>query len=111
MSMNQYRMKRARARIMRRVYLHYTFGLLAHRTFLSGFSMFVILLLLTHFVSLKHVIANMLATKLGDLHLFIAASVLETEVWTLVLGGALIMAALSFRISLRPRRLLTPALS
>jgi hypothetical protein len=89
---------RLRRRIMRRVYLVYTGRLVATPGLIEGAVMFSSLLALTQFVSLGNVLANLQSIPVGHVHHFFYNAVSTTEIWTLLLGGVMIFAALSVRL-------------
>jgi hypothetical protein len=86
--------------IMRRVYYTYAIRAITTPGVLQGLAMFAILVALTQFVSLGNVIQNLMHVEVGYLGTFFMNAINATEIWTLVLLGAFIMAALSFRFKI-----------
>jgi hypothetical protein len=88
-------------RIMRRVYYAYALRLLTGPVALHGAVIAVLLFILTYFVSVTNVLRNISHIEVGRVGSYILESALHTEVWTLLIIGALIFAAFSLRINLR----------
>lgn len=81
--------------IMRRVYYAYALRMLAHPITRHGALLLVCFALLTRFVSFPNVFHNMLERKLGEVHIFLFESVMSTEIWTLLLFAAIMVALVS----------------
>lgn len=88
--------------IMRRVYYTFAIRLATNPGVLHGFLMLALMISLTYFVSIGNVIENMMNAKVSHLGVFFYNAVTNTEAWTLLILGALIMAAFSLRFSLMP---------
>jgi len=87
--------------IMRRVYYTYALSLAQHPAALHGALIGALSVALTFFVSIPNVIINILHIEVGQLVLYFYTSALTTEVWTLLIIGALFMSVLSLRVHSR----------
>ena len=87
--------------IMRRIYYAYAIGLITRPGIMQGVVMFSALILLMRYVSLGNVLANLMGVQVGNIGTFVYNAVATTEVWTLLLLGVFIFAALSFRFTIR----------
>jgi len=86
---------------MRRIYYAYAIHTVTNPTLLLGFAMLAVLIALTYFVSLGNVLQNMmLSAQVSNVDQFLVNAFSNTEAWTLVLLGAFIFAAFSFRFTL-----------
>lgn len=88
--------------IMRRVYYAYTLRLATHTVTLHLALLVGSAFLMTQFVSFKNVLANVSNIKVGQLGSYTWSALVSTEIWTILLIGLIIFAALSLRIQLRP---------
>lgn len=88
--------------IIRRIYYAYALRLTLHPVTMHGVAMLILIFALTYFVSIPNVLANLLEVRLGELAPYIAKLFLHTEIWTLVILGAIIFTILSLRIHMRP---------
>ena len=86
--------------IMRRIYLAYSLRLLTTPAVTHGAVFVVSLFLMTYFVSFVDVFKNIMHVEVASVIPYIFASLLNTEVWTLVLLGIAIFSVLSLRIRL-----------
>lgn len=98
--------KELQKKIMRRVYYAYALRIVTNRIILHGFFMMALLIMLTYFVSIGNVLNNMMEIETSRLGMYFYHAVTNTEAWTLLLIGAFIMAFLSLRLSLSPKRIL-----
>lgn len=89
--------------IMRRVYYAYAIRIALHPAVTHGALVLFCALLLTHFVSFPNVIANMLNKKVSEVHLFLFESAQSTEIWTMLLLGAMLLTGISFYIQISTR--------
>ena len=87
--------------IMRRVYYVYGIRLVTSPGVVYGFAMLAMLILLTRFVSIGNVLYNLRYQQINNLGNFFYNALTHTEVWTLVILGAMIFTALSLRWQLR----------
>jgi hypothetical protein len=87
-------------KIMRRVYYTYALRVATMPGILQGFLMLASLIVLTYFVSLGHVIQNLMQVQVGHVGVFFYNALTNTEAWTLLLLGIIIFLAFSFRITL-----------
>ncbi|HEU4677451.1 MAG TPA: hypothetical protein VFS75_01880 [Candidatus Paceibacterota bacterium] len=97
-------MKKLQRKIMRGIYYAYALRLVSLPGVLQGFFMLAIMIALTRFVSLGHVIANFETGGFAHVGTFLYNAVRTTEIWTLLLIGLFVFSLLSLRISLVPRR-------
>lgn len=95
------RKSRLTKNIMRRVYYAYALRLAGHPVTLHGAGIIALLVTLTYFVSVVDVMRNIMSVEVGKVGEYFIGSLLNTEIWTLVILGALILAVLSLRIHLR----------
>lgn len=91
-------------KIMRNVYYTYALRRLWQPVLFHGFALFVLMLLLTSYVSIGNVLQNMMHVGIGELGTFLVNAVTNTEAWTLFIIGLCIFFALSLRFSLSPAR-------
>ena len=92
--------KSLQKKIMRRIYYAYALQTISMPGVLPGLSMFAILMVLTRFVSLGNVISNIMHVGFWNLGQFFYNAVTNTSAWTLLLLGAFIFSALSFRFKI-----------
>jgi len=97
-------MKTLQQKIMRGIYYAYALRLVSLPGVFQGFVMLGILIALTHFVSLSHVLQNLSHIEVGQIGTFVYNAVHTTELWTLLLIGMFVFLALSLRISLVPKK-------
>lgn len=97
-------MKQLQRKIMRGIYYAYFLRLVSLPGVLQGFVMLAVLIMLTRFVSLGHVVSNFEQIEMSQVGTFVYNAVRTTELWTLLLVGLFVFLALSIRISLVPRR-------
>lgn len=88
---------------MRGIYYAHMLRLVSLPGVLQGFVMLGILIALTHFVSLSHVIQNLSNIGMSHIGTFVYNAVRTTELWTLLLIGMFVFLSLSLRISLVPK--------
>jgi hypothetical protein len=96
-------MNTLRLKIMRGIYYAYLLRLLSLPGVIQGFLMVAIMIALTRFVSIGHVLKNLAGVELGRLGTYLVDSARTTEVWTLVLLGLLTLCLLSVRSSMFSR--------
>jgi hypothetical protein len=96
-------MKTLQRKIMRGIYYAYALRLVSLPGVLQGFVMLGVLIALTYFVSLPHVIANLSHIEMSHVGTFVYNAVRTTELWTLLLIGLFVFLSLSLRISLVPK--------
>ena len=96
-------MKTLKRKIMRGIYYAYMLRLVSLPGVLQGFVMLGILIALTRFVSLSHVIQNLSHIEMSNFGTFVYHAVRTTELWTLLLIGMFVFLSLSLRISLVPK--------
>lgn len=87
-------------KIMRRVYYAYTLRVVSLPGVLQGLAMFAILVALTQFVSIGNVIHNMYLVGVPSLVPYFMGAFTHTEAWTLLLLGAFIFSAFTFRLKI-----------
>ncbi|MFZ2253407.1 MAG: hypothetical protein WAW13_04560 [Minisyncoccia bacterium] len=97
-------MKTLQNKIMRGIYYAYMLRLVSLPGVVQGFVMLGILIALTHFVSISHVIQNFSNIEMSNVGTFVYNAVRTTELWTLLLIGMFVFLSLSLRISFVPRR-------
>ena len=97
-------MKTLQNKIMRGIYYAHMLRLVSLPGVLQGFVMLGILIALTRFVSLPHVIQNLSNIEMVNVGTFVYNAVRTTELWTLLLIGMFVFLSLSLRISLIPKR-------
>lgn len=90
---------------MRGIYYAYILRLVSLPGVAQGFLMLAILIGLTRFVSLNHVLQNLLQIQVGSIDIFVYNAVRTTEAWTLLLIGLFVFSALSLRFTLTPLKL------
>lgn len=83
--------------IMRRVYYSFAIACLTHPLTVRVVLASVLLYVMSNFVSYQAVLSNMLNVRVGDLDTFFYSALVNTEAWTLLLGGALVFIGLSYR--------------
>ena len=93
-------MKTLQKKIMRRIYYAFALRTVATPGVFQGFAMLGILIALTYFVSLGNVIENMVNVGWEGVGTFAYHAITNTEAWTLLLLGAFIFSALSFRFKI-----------
>lgn len=81
--------------IMRRVYLTFFLKVMLHPVTIHLMLIATFFAVLTHFVSFPNVIGNLLNRSMGEMHTFLFESAASTEVWTLLLFGAIGVSLLS----------------
>ena len=96
-------MKTLERKIMRGIYYAYMLRLVSLPGVMQGFVMLGILIALTHFVSLPHVLQNLSNIGMSHVGTFVYNAVRTTELWTLLLIGMFVFLTLSLRISLIPK--------
>jgi len=84
--------------IMRRVYFAYSLRVITMPAVTHGAVFVVSLFLMTYFVSFADVFKNIMHVEVASVIPYIFASLLNTEIWTLVLMGVAIFSLLSLRI-------------
>ena len=89
-----------RKNIMRRVYFVYGLRTLSNPLATHGAVLLVSIFLMTYFVSFKDVFMNIMHVEVVQVLPYIFGSILNTEVWTLVLLGVAIFSVLTLRIRL-----------
>jgi len=94
-------MNTLRKKIMKRVYYAYALRAVMHPVTIHGVGMLTMVVALTYFVSIPHVVTNLLDVRIGELGRYMYGTVAHTEVWTLVLLGGLIFSIFSLRVQLR----------
>jgi len=92
---------------MRRVYHAYAQRLVLHPVTVHGVGILALVFALTYFVSVPHVVQNLLGVKVGQLGNYAYSTVAHTEIWTLLIIGGIIMSLFSLRVRLTR----TPSLS
>jgi len=92
---------------MRRVYYAFALKTATHPAMLHGSFMLAFIIALTYYVSLGNVIQNIMNIQVGHLGTYLFNAVTNTEIWTLLLLGALILSAFSLRVRLKSPRMLT----
>lgn len=97
-------MKTLQRKIMRGIYYAYALRLLTLPGVLQGFFMLGIIIVLTRFVSIGHVIQNLKGIEMNHVGTFVYNAVRTTEIWTLLLVGLFVFGLLSLRITLTPHR-------
>ena len=93
---------------MRGIYYTYMMRLLGNMVLLHGFSLLILLILLTQYVSIGNVINNMMQIQIGALGTFFYNALSNTEAWTLVIIGGIILASFSLRFNLSRFKQITP---
>lgn len=96
-------MKTLQRKIMRGIYYAYFLRLVSLPGVLQGFVMLAVLIALTHFVSIGHVVQNFKVSGVNHIDVFLYNAVRNTELWTLVLIGLFVLLLLSLRVSLLPK--------
>ena len=104
-------MKKLQRKIMRGIYFAYALRLVSLPGVFQGFFMLTIIIVLTRFVSIGHVIQNFKSVEVAHVGRFFYNAVSTTEIWTLLLIGIFIFSLLSLRISLTPRHASSYSLS
>lgn len=97
-------MKTLQRKIMRGIYYAYALRLVSLPGVLQAFVMLAILIALTRFVSISHVIQNFSNIEMSHVDTFVYNAVRTTELWTLLLIGMFVFLSLSLRISLVPKQ-------
>jgi hypothetical protein len=84
-------------KIMRRIYYSFAVETVSNPVLLLGFFMLGLLIVLTYFVSIDHVVLNLVHGGFGHMGAFLVHAVQKTEIWTLLILGLLIFSAFSIR--------------
>ena len=93
-------MKTLQQKIMRRIYFAYAKRVASNPTLLHGSLIFIMMIVLTYFVSIQAVIHNMSRVAVGDLGAWTYSAVTNTEAWTLLILGVIVFSVLSLRFNI-----------